>query len=190
VTGPLIHMDILVDKKQVDRAIWALDMALSGQSLVRFHEEFTRKILQERTSSRFDTEGDGAVGGKWAPLSESRQDIRASAGAFPSSPINTETGELRDWIVSNNGRATPNGLGATFSYPGATPRRVSVKAKYTTAQQGKPPGFPMPDGRGGTKPSPSPTPARPVVGLDAIDTMHVLAALELFIVAEVEKELL
>lgn len=181
----MLHMDIL--SNEVQRNLMALEHALSPQSLMVFHQTFTSQIIRERMQHRFDTEGDAAVGGKWAMLSEARQDIRSHAGHFPSHPINVATGELRDWMEGNRGSSRPSALGALYSYPSTLPRRASVRAKYEAAQKGKPAGFPMPNGIGGTKPSPSPTPARPVVGLDALDLVHVLGALQLFVVAEVAK---
>ena len=179
-----LHVDIL--SNEVDRNLRALEVALAPQSLMVFHEMFTRNIIRERMQDRFDRNGD-EMSGPWAQLSDARQDIRSHAGLFPTRPINVGTGELRDWLEGNRGSNRPSALGAMYSFPGAIPRRQSVRSKYETAQKGKAAGFPMPDGHGGTKPSPSPTPPRPIVGLDALDLIHVLGALQLYIVAEVAK---
>lgn len=179
-----LHMDIL--SNEVERNMAALEVALSPTSLMKFHELFTSQIIRERMQTRFDTHGD-EMSGPWAMLTESRQDIRSHAGHYPDRPINVATGELRSWLEGNRGSNRPSAFGAMYSFPGALPRRQSVRAKLEAAQKGKPAGFPMPNGMGGTKPSPSPTPARPIVGLDALDLIHVLGALQLFVVAEVAK---
>lgn len=181
-----IDMHVEVKKKDVDRALAALAFATSPASYALFHQTLTLRWLVERTTHRFTHQGGPEVDGTWAALSDARRDIRSHAALNPEPP-NIATSELMGWILSNKGATVKSGVGATFSYPGAMPRRPSVKAKLQTAQKGKPAGFPMPTGSGGTKPSPSPTPPRPILGLDEVDLIHMLGALELWIAGQMAK---
>lgn len=183
-----VHMHIEVEEEQAVLAILRVQLATSARSFSLFHETFTRQIIHDRAVHRFEGQGDEAVGGDWQQLSGSRQDIREHNGLVPGDyPINHETSELETWITSNKGKVSINSFGATFSFPGGAPRKPSLKSKYQTAQAGKPAGFPMPDGRGGTKPSPTAAPPRPVVGLDELDMIHTFAALQLWVAGVLAK---
>jgi hypothetical protein len=179
-----LDMHILVDKKDVDRTLLALDQVLSGPSMSLFHRVFTEPYLRSRAKARFASNGDAAVGGTWQQLSDSRQDIRQHAG-FSADPPNHTTGDLEAWITSGQNTFTVGEQFANFFMPGRG--TVGQREKLRTAQQGKPAGFNMPDGAGGTKPSPSPTPKRPVVGMDSADLVHVLSAMPIWIAGEVAK---
>lgn len=177
-----IHMTVFVDDKDTNRALQALWWTLSGNSLAKFHKSFTERWLQERASARFMSEGDDASG-RWAPLTDSRMDIRENQG-YLAWPINEASGDLYDYITKTPGDVTFGANWSAFFFPG-NPRNPGERAKLETAQKGRPAGNPMPDGQGGTKPSPSATPARPVAALGAVDMIHTMTALELFIVSGV-----
>lgn len=182
-----MDMEILVNKKEVDQTIAALEEVLLGSSLALFHHVATEQIIRRRAKERFASEGDSASG-KWAALQDSTNDIREHAGFPREHPINHRTGGLEDYITKGANQFTHGGDFAAFFSPG----RGSVinRAKLKTAQQGAPVGHYMPFGWGknlGTKPSPSATPPRPVIGLDALDLAHVMAALPVWIGGEVAK---
>lgn len=179
-------VEILVDKKDVDRHMRAIEDSLRGNSMMLFHQLATQQILRNRARERFAKEGD-AVSGRWARLLDSTQDIREHAGYGPAHPINKRTGELENYITNGNNQFTYGADFANFFMPGRGSR--TARAKLATAQGGRPAGGPMPDGWGGTKPSPSPTVPRPVIGMDAVDLAHVVAAFPIWLGAEVAKRL-
>jgi len=184
-----LHMDILVDDHEVQRAIAALEETLQGQHLLMFHQSATEPLLRRRARERFSSEGDAAVGGHWEPLKESTEDIRRHAG-FPSShPINKRTGDLEGLITRGRNEFTAGGDWAAFFLPGRQGSKKQ-KAALATAQKGAPVGHYMPKGwrkNNGTKPSPSATPPRPVIGLDEVDMAHTMSALQIWIASEVGK---
>ena len=181
-------MDILVDDHEVQRAIAALDATLQGQHLMLFHQLATEPILRRRARERFATEGDSAVGGPWEALKDSTNDIREHAGFPRNHPINRRMGDLERYITNARNEFTVGGDWAAFFMPGRWGTKKQ-KAAFRTAQGGSPAGHYMPKGWGlkGTKPSPSATPARPVVGLDSVDLAHTMSALQIWIASEVGK---
>lgn len=187
--GLTVSMDILVDEDEVDAALQALWWAVSGESLRRFHILATSPFLRQRAKERFENEGDSTVG-KWEQLTDSRQEIREHAGFPAAHPINHATGQLERYILTGKDDITFGAGWAAFYLPRNTgsPRLLG---KMERAQLGAPAGHPMPVGgrSGGTKPSPSATPARPVVGMDMTDLVHLTGALEIFIAGEVGREI-
>jgi hypothetical protein len=183
-----LHMDILVDDHEVKRAVAALEETLTGQHLLLFHQTATEPIIRRRARTRFANEGDSAVG-SWAPLRESTEDIREHAGFPRAHPINQREGDLERLITRGANEFTAGGDWAAFFNPGRSMTRKQ-RDSLRTAQGGRPAGHPMPKGwrpNNGTKPSPSATPPRPVVGLDAVDLAHTMSALQIWVAGEVGK---
>jgi phage gpG-like protein len=185
-----VDLDIFVDESEVQAALQALWWAVSGSSLRRFHVVATAPFMRERIRERFESEGDPTVGA-WRELTESRQDIREHAGFSRDHPINNASGELERLLTTGEPDITFGAGWAAFWLPRNT-RSPRLIGRLTTAQLGRPAGAHMPYGWGpglGTKPSPSPTPPRPVLGMDMTDMAHLMAALEIFIAAEVGREI-
>lgn len=180
--------DVQIDYSEPERMLATLDRVLEGQRLMMFHETITQEWLRHRARDRFTKEGGPEVGGQWAELTESRGDIREHAGFPREHPINHAEGELEDFITGGANEFTFGAEWATFFMPGRT-RSKSLTGKMERAQRGAPAGHPMPvGGRGaGTKASPSPTPPRPVVGMDAVDMVHLTTSLMLWVEEEVIK---
>lgn len=181
-------MYIIADDTKAQITMDLINKAASGRGLMNFQEAVTQPWMRERARSRFDKEGGAEVGGSWAQLRDSTNDIRENAGFPRAHPINRRTGELEDFITKGANQFTHGGLWAAFFMPGNS-RKKSLRAKLTTAQSGGPGQNQawMPDGAGGTKPSPTQTPARPVVGMDAVDAIHLTFALSTYIAGEVAK---
>jgi len=186
--GMSVNMDIIVEDDEVNKALQALWWAISGASLRRFHVVATSPFLRQRAKERFRSEGD-AASGAWAALTDSRNDIREHAGFPAAHPINRASGELENYILSGKDDITWGPGWAAFFLPRNT-GSARLLGRMTTAQEGRTGGhMPMGWGMEGTKPSPSATPKRPVVAMDMTDTAHLMAALEIFIAAEVGREL-
>jgi hypothetical protein len=121
--------------------------------------------LISRMEDRFAKEGDDAVG-KWELLSEATVFIREGQGYPGDHPINVRTGEMFRYLVSNsNVDVSTTAEGATLVYPG-TDTVGDLADKLATAQGGAD--------------SPS-TPARPVLGLSAVDLGWGVSSLTAFI---------
>jgi hypothetical protein len=181
-----VDLEFGVDISGPNRLLNALAITLGGSRLMYFHEAVTQEWLRRRASERFASEGDSAVGGSWQQLTDSRNDIREHAGFPREHPINHATGELEDFITKGANQMTYGALWSSFLMPGRT-RKKSLVAKMEAAQRGRPAGSPMPDGWGGSKPSPSATPPRPVIGMDEIDRIHLTTALSFWVIDEVGK---
>src|SRR5690242_15334688 len=137
VAATAMDVEILVDKRQVERYMRAITETLQGNNLMLFHQIATQPILRNRAKDRFAREGD-AVSGPWAALRESTQDIREHKGYGPSHPINKRTGELEDYITNGRNQFTYGADFANFFMPGRGSR--TAREKFRTAQQGKPAG--------------------------------------------------
>ena len=144
-----------------------LDTALSPVGMAAFLTGAVEPWVRERAQDRFASEGDDVVG-SWAPLQPATVDVR-SRGEWAiggEHPINKRTGELENYITKSNGKAWPHALGATLTYPGKPSGKKSIVEKMKTAQTGR---------------SHPRTVARPVLGLNERDLLHVLTSLAFYV---------
>ncbi len=162
---PGIGISIIGDDKGVQAQLLALDTALNPLAVAALLGAEVTPYLAMRAKGRFAEEGDD-VTGKWAPLSEATQNIRA-AGAQqgmwnvgPAHPINVRTHEMENYVTSGLGDLLPTAYGAVLRYP-RPQRSAELQKKMKTAQMGD----------GGR------TPKRPVIGLNERDLTFVLTAL-------------
>jgi hypothetical protein len=119
--------------------------------------------LARRARERFRSEGDEAVGGKWAPLSEATLEIKEHLG-YGRKKINERTGHLRDSIVESKPVLGHNGFGETLDFPGNWDRPDLFLRNMQAAGMLK-------------------GPARPVVGSDyENDVAHMLTTLQAWVV--------
>lgn len=158
----------------VDHGVQAMmlrmEAALSPVSVGGFLEATVDPYIQGRAKARFASEGDD-VSGKWLPLQEVTQKIRADSGFGAAHPINVRTGELEQYITGTPGGVVPNAAGATLTSPGSAPTGELLK-KVQTAQAGQ------------NSPNTAP---RPVMGVNATDLSVILADLSKFIVTRVAR---
>lgn len=159
----IIQTDITVPERQLNAA----KRAVSSPYLAEFLETLAHQSILERLKNRFASEGDDASG-PWAPLTDATASFRKSQGFPEYHPINVRTGGFRDWILGDRPDVRLLGLGgASYTFPGGTlGHGQDIDEKFTTAQKGR------------TSPS---TPARPVVAINARDTVEVTALLTGFI---------
>lgn len=162
---PGVGISIIGNAKGVEAHLLALDTALNPLAIAALLGAEVTPYLATRAKARFAEEGDD-VTGKWAPLSEATQNIRA-AGAQqglwsvgPAHPINVRTHEMENYVTSGLGELLPTAYGAVLQYP-RPQRSADLQKKMKTAQQGD----------GGR------TPRRPVIGLNERDMTFVLTAL-------------
>ena len=159
-----VKIDILVDTTSVHEVLDRMDTGFSATAWATFLQVMVGPYLAERAHMRFAKEGDD-VSGKWAPLKEATKAIRLEQG-FPEGPINHRTGEMERYITGGYGAALPLGPVAVLTFPNpADPLTPELRKKIETAQKGKN--------------SPSTVP-RPVLGLNAVDAMHVVAAMSFY----------
>jgi hypothetical protein len=165
--GPsgFINFEIVGDQQSVQRMLEHVDSALSVTGLATFMHGYVEPWLVKRAKDRFAGEGDDAVG-KWAPLQETTQEFRESAGYGATGPINRRTGELEAYITGNSASVALSPVGATLTFPGIKTTKRSVREKMMTAQKG----------RG----NPSTVP-RPVLGLSERDLSHIMVGLALHV---------
>lgn len=154
----------IFDDKQVLALLQAVELALSPMSLLTWMDEAVAPFFDERITSRFDTEGDEAVG-RWVPLAAATQAIRASEGYGAAHPINVRTGELRDFVRTHGTRAEGD-AGVVLQYPERLPQG-ELAEKMDLAQNGGTSGA-----TGGA------VPARPVLGMGTADLTAVIGLLE------------
>jgi hypothetical protein len=159
-----VTIDFIVEDKSVEAMLFRLDTALNPVAIAVFLQGSVDPWVRQRAEQRFKGEGDDVVG-RWAPLKESTQDIRAQSGYGASHPINRREGELEDYIVDSPNRLAVNPMGATLTMPGAPPTG-ELKKKFDTAQKGK--DFPR-------------TVPRPVIGLNEQDLVFILTSLATYI---------
>lgn len=158
-----------VNSRQVDRLLLSLDTALSPTAMAGFLGGTIDPYIRQRAQQRFEGEGDDVVG-KWEPLAVSTQQIRADLGYGPAHPINKRTGDLEAYILDEPHRLEVSSMGATLVSPGAPPKTDLLRAKVRTAQIGSP----------GNK-GQSPTPPRPVMGMNERDLAFVMSALAFYV---------
>jgi hypothetical protein len=159
----MVEMIVEVDNRLVESLLLRLDTALSPFAIAAFLGGPVEEYIQGRAENRFRQEGDD-VSGKWAPLKDATQAIRAQEGYGADGPIDRRTDRLMHYIVGSPGRSQATGLGATLTYPG-TPPTGELLTKVQTAQRGKP--YPN-------------TPPRPVLGLGEEDLAQVLILLSIY----------
>lgn len=179
-----IDLTILVDQAQAQRAIRAVALATTPGNYARFHYSFTSPYMRSKAKDRFRSHGDTASG-PWAPLRDATEEIRENYGFPGASPINVRTHELESFVTGKPGEVQITPLDAGFFFP-ARPTSRAIKEKLETAQRGKPGGTPLFGGRQGMG---APTPPRPVAAMDATDLIHTLAALEIFLTAEIGRNM-
>lgn len=121
------------------------------------------KQLQESMQNRFDSGGDDAVGGEWVPLSEATLQIKEDQG-YPED-INIRTGEMLDFLTSDNGTVNSEGFDSVLEYPGNT-ASADVAKKIEVAMLGL------------DEPA---TPPRPVLGLGEADLQFAIMSLAAYI---------
>lgn len=182
--GGGIDLTIMVQDHEAQRAIAALALATTPANYARFHYAFTSPYMRSKARDRFRTHGD-AASGPWAPLRDATEEIRENAGFPGASPINVRTHELESFVTGKPGEVTITPIDAGFFFPNR-PTSRAVKEKLQTAQMGKPGGTPLFGGRQGMG---APTPPRPVAAMDATDLIHTLAALEIFLTAEIGRHM-
>lgn len=150
------------DVKGVQTVVTAFEHALNQAAIARWLGDFGPKLLQDRASDRFDTEGDTASG-RWADLKPFTESTREALGYGGSHPINVRTGQLRAWLTSNMGELrTAGGQTALLEWPSAPPMANELIDKLQVAQQGL------------QNPK---TVARPVVAVDAFDLEELMLGL-------------
>ncbi len=153
----MVGIQIVVDDRSVEATLNRLDTVLSPVGIAGMLSGPVDEYLQHRAKERFRTEGDDVVG-KWAPLSPATEAIRAQQGFGAAHPINRRRGELERYITETPGQVTPiPGVGAILDAPGAA-ATGTLKKKLRGAQKGE-----------GT------APPRPVLGLNATDTVAITA---------------
>lgn len=162
---------VLVDDKQALAMLSRLEQALTGPSLHAFLMAGVEPYLRSRAKQRFDSEGDKAVGGKWAPLKPYTQRVRVDAGYGPMHPINKRTGALESYITQGSNEFRTSAISAALLMPGKGGTKDQKKA-FETAQIGR--RWPL-------------TAPRPVLALDQQDMIEVMVALGGFITSEVRR---
>lgn len=159
-----IDIRIVGDAQGVERMLRHLEEKLSPAHMGGFLNDKVDEYLRVRARNRFKSEGDDVVG-KWAPLAQATQDIRASQGFGPSHPINHRTGQLENYITEGPNKLTVDPAGAILTFPGGNPSGI-MGEKISVAQSGN----------GGNKSS-RPIPARPVLGVNEQDILTFLTML-------------
>lgn len=160
MVGSGVAISIIGDDAGVQAMLHAVDTALNPVAIAGFLGGTVDPFLRGRARERFASEGDDAVG-KWAPLRESTQDIRAQLGYGPAHPINVRTGELEDYITGGPNRLTVAPWGAALNFPNGN-TAGDLLSKVEIAQVG--------GGERNVVP-------RPVLGLSEVDLAFVLSAL-------------
>jgi hypothetical protein len=156
-----ISITVLGDDAGVQKALHALDTALNPVAVAEFLGVVVDPYLRQRAKARFDQEGDD-VTGKWAPLHDSTQNIRAQMGYGAAHPINKREGDLEAYVTQSPNRLEIAPWGASVTLPGSPPQG-DMKDKMIGAQMG---------GLGQTS-----APPRPVLGMNERDLAFVLLAM-------------
>src|SRR4051794_11318607 len=82
--------DIEVDPSAVLQITHSIESKLAGVNLERFLIDRVKPYIQHQINLRFSDGGD-SKSGKWAPLADATQDIRAALGVPPAGPMNIRT---------------------------------------------------------------------------------------------------
>lgn len=161
-----MSIQVLFHDEEVELLLSRLDAALSPIALVGFMEAAVGPFMLGRIANRFEQEGDDASG-VWQPLQESTNQIREQMGYPPAHPINVRSGELKEFTTSS-ARSAAEPFGASVTIPDAQPTG-ELYDKLVTAQQGA------------SQTGYRPTPARPVLAMDATDLAVVLMQLSQYV---------
>jgi hypothetical protein len=156
-----LEFEIVGNDRGVQAMLNTIDSALSPVGLAAFLYGQVGVWVKQRAADRFAQEGDD-VTGKWAPLQQTTQDIRESYGYGGDHPINKRTGELEEYITQGQVWVTTGAGVGMLQYPKGVPSTKQLRAKLSTAQQGR------------TSPQ---TVARPVLGLNEQDLSVILTML-------------
>lgn len=157
------------DDRGVQALLYRVDTALNPVAMAEFLGTSVDPYIRHRAEQRFQSEGDD-VSGRWLPLADATQAIRAASGYGASGPINVRTGELEAYVVGTPGISTPEAYGASLTSPGIPPTG-ELEAKVRTAQSGK------------DNPR---TPPRPVIGMNEGDLAAVLTMLSGFFIERMQ----
>lgn len=161
----LATIQIIGENTAVQALMTRMEVSLSPMGLSGFLMGGVDPWIRGRAKARFANEGDD-VSGRWAPLLETTENIRADEGFGAANPINVRTGELEEYITGTPGGVGLHAMGATLTSPG-TPASGNLAKKVQTAQVGKQ--WP-------------PTVRRPVMGVNEADLAVILGELSRFIV--------
>ena len=164
-----LSFDYVIDERDVESKLWALDTALNPIAIAGFLGAQVDPYIRTRARQRFRDEGDD-VTGKWAPLQEATWNWRMNNGYPPEHPINRRTGELEEYVTQSRSDLNYHTVGAVLKMPGDPPSG-ELKDKVTTAQSGR------------ADPNTQP---RPVIGMNERDLTAVMTMLFLY-VAEASK---
>lgn len=157
-------VDFKVNNESVEDRLRRMDTGFSAAAWSVFLYGVVGPYLRERAEARFAAEGDD-VSGKWLPHHPTTRHFRQSQG-YPEGPINHRTGEMERWITQGQGAAIPVGPAALLTFPDpALPMDADLVEKVRTAQGGK------------AQPK---TPARPVLGINGQDAIHIVAAMSFY----------
>lgn len=163
---------VYVDSTDARAALNALEWAISPLSAGMWLSGQMSPFLVRRAQQRFANEGDDAVG-RWLPLRESTEELRANSGFPRDHPINRRTGELEEYITSGGNDVALTAMGARLTMPGSA-ASGELHDKVATAQEGR--------GFGGSRaPSEPHTVPRPVLGLSGTDLEFALVSLNTWV---------
>jgi hypothetical protein len=164
MTSPGWSIELEINKKDLDTKLTLLESRLDNTELATWMRGDLVQHLQDRASSRFAAEGDDAVG-TWTPLSPITELIRSAKGFSPAHPINVRTGDLKNFITSDDGSISASGGGLQLEFPD-NPPTGELLDKLATAQTGK---------------SNPKTPMRPVIALGLTDYNEIMDLLSIYI---------
>jgi hypothetical protein len=156
---------ITLDDSRVMEQLDSIELMISESSLENFLSNVAVPYLQDRVDQRFANEGDDVVG-QWKDLAGATISIRQSLGYPGDHPINQRTGEMLDYLDTNQGEisAAPGDIRVT--YPGGS-MSVEVQQKLMTAQFGR---------------DTPKTPKRPVLGINQIDAVDLTDDLSRYLI--------
>jgi len=143
---------ITLDDARVMQQLDIIQLILGEASMEKFLLTAAVPYLQDRIDQRFADEGDDVVG-QWQDLADSTISIRQSAGFPGDHPINYRTGEMLDYLDTNEGEISPGNGDVRITFPGGD-MPVEIQQKLMTAQFGR---------------DTPKTPKRPVLGINQID---------------------
>lgn len=156
---------ITLDDARVMEQLDIIEAVLSEASIENFLSKVAIPYIQDRMDNRFDGEGDDVVG-RWQQLAPSTVSIRAAAGFPGDHPINYRTGEMLDYLDTNEGELSTGPGDVRITYPGGA-MSVEIQQKMMTAQFGR---------------DTPRTPKRPILGMNQIDAADLTDDLSMYII--------
>lgn len=135
MTQPAWGLDITVDISKLKETTTRIEERLGDTELGAWMESELIAYLHQRASNRFASEGDDATG-PWDALSSITESIRASQGYAPAHPINVRSGDLRSFMIGDDGNLSAAGGGMQLQYP-SDPPTTELRDKLATAQTGR-----------------------------------------------------